>query len=477
MLSQGVVRMLFSGLAYLDQNMSPQLDLAKSYHVSKDFKTYTFVLRDCYWSDGSPITAHDFENSWKSALTPGYVSTNTNLYYFIKNAQKALSGAVPIHQVGVRALDNQTLRVELENPHPHFLNVVINSVFYPVHPTLLHQPLDARHLVSSGPFRLKNYIFQDQIILEKNPHYWEADQIQLKQLDYLIVKDAATALLMFEKGELDWVGDPLTRISIDAIPDLKAKGLLHTLPAAGTQWLFFNTNKYPLNNVNIRKALAYAVDRRKIMQDLFHDHDSSPALGLIPQILKKKRWHPWFQDNDIAKAKEYLQQGLKELEITAEELPSITIYYAMNTLWGKVIQAIQQMWEQNLGIKVKCEGCDGQLFIRQMYNYEHDIARFGWVMQYDDPANLLETFKLKNNRPNLTAWEDANYIRHTEAAYAEDEEEKWRHVEAAEKIFFDEMPSIPISEMVASYIEQPYVKGVSVNYLYQINFRWTTIEE
>jgi oligopeptide transport system substrate-binding protein len=477
MLSQGVVRMMFSGLAYLDQEMTPQLDLARSYSASKDFKTYTFILKKSYWSDGSLVTARDFEESWKTALTPTHASTNSNLFYFIKNAKKAMMQEIALDQVGVHALDDQTLVVELEKPHPHFLNVVINSVFYPVHKTLRDHIFNPKNLICSGPFRLKTYLLQDQIILEKNPHYWDADHIQLEGIDYVIIRDPATALIMFEKKQLDWIGDPLMRLSADAVPDLKSKGLLHTLPAGGTHWLFFNTDKYPLNNVNLRKALAYAIDRKKILTDLFHDDRTSPALGLMPQILKKKRWHPWFQDNDTKKAKELFEKGLKELRITAQELPPITLYYANNLLWSKVIQAIQQMWKEHLGIEVKCEGCDGQIFLKQIYSYTHDIARFGWVMQYDDPSNLLETFKFKHNRPNVTAWEDPRYIQHTDASYVEDEEEKWRHVEIAEKIFFDAMPSIPITEMFIGYIQQPYVKGVNVNYLYQINFRWTHLEQ
>lgn len=477
MLSQGVTRMLFSGLAYFNQSMSPELDLAKSYSVSHDFKTYTFVLRKSYWSDGSLITAQDFELTWKTALTPGFASTNSNLYHFIKNAKKAMLGQAPIDQVGVRALDDETLVVDLEIPHPHFLHVVINPIFSPVHKSQCQKLLNPNQLISSGPFRLKKYTLQDQIILEKNSHYWDADHIQLNQIHYLIVKDPATALLMFEKKELDWIGSPLMRISIDAVPDLKTKGLLRTFPVAGTFWLFFNTEKYPVNNINLRKALAYAIDRKKILTELFHEERTGPALGLIPRILKKERWHPWFEDNDTKKAQKYLNQGLQELGITLDELPPITIYYATNQLWSKVVQAIQQMWQQNLGVKIKCEGCETQLFFKQIYSYQHDVAQFGWVPQYDDPANLLETFKFKNLRPNITSWEDPRYIQHTEASYSDNEEEKWRQVEAAEQVFFDAMPSIPLTEMFAHYLEQPYVKSVNVNYLYQINFRWARIEQ
>lgn len=476
MASQGVVRMLFAGLAYLDQNLVPTLDLASSYRVSDDYKTYVFFLRDCNWSDGSPITAHDFEETWKTALTPAYSSANTNLFYFIKNAKKAYLGTVSIDQVGIQALDDKTLVVELEKPNPHFLNILINSVFSPVHKSMRYDRVNFNHLISSGPFTLKKYLVQNQIILVKNPQYWDADKIELQELDYFIIKDQGTALLMFEKEEVDWLGDPLTKLSSDAIPDLRKKGLLHVTEGAGTHWLFFNTKKFPYNNANIRKALSYAIDRKKILHDILHYDGATPPLGLIPKILKKEKWHPWFIDNDVKCAKESFAKGLKEMGITAEQFPVITINYATNMLWSTVLQAIQQMWIETLGVKVKNEGADSAIFVRNFSTQEFDIARMGWLMQYDDAVNLLDIFKYKNTQPNFTGWENPEYIRHAEALNNCSEAEKWEHIEAAEKIFFDEMPSIPMVDTIAFYLEHPYVKGVRVNHLFQIDFRWASIE-
>jgi oligopeptide transport system substrate-binding protein len=468
--------MLFGGIAYLDKNLVPQLDLVSSYRISDDSKTYTFCLRDCFWSDGSPITAADFEESWKAALTPAYSSANTNLFYFIKNAKKAVFGKVSLEQVGIHAIDDKTLVVELEQPNHNFLKILINSIFSPVHKSMRYEKANYNNLISSGPFRLRKYTFQNQIVLEKNPYYWNADQVHLDEIDYYVIKDHATALFMFEKKEVDWLGEPLTRISLDALPDLQSKGFLNWFQGAGTHWLFLNTDKYPLTNTNIRKALALAIDRQKIMQDVMHLNNPSPPLGLIPKILKKEKWHPWFQDNDIQAAKAYFAQGLQELGITAAEFPALTINYSINPLWAKVIQAVQQMWAENLGVRIKSEGIDSQIFIRKYYNHEHQIARLGWIMQFDDPASLLEIFKLKNSQPNYTGWEDSEYIRHADAAYGCSETEKWEHLEAAEKIFFDAMPSIPLTDSMGVYVKQPYVKDVFVNYLYQIDFRFAHIE-
>lgn len=476
MASQGVIRMLFAGLVYLDQNLVPQLDLANSYKVSDDFKTYTFFLKESHWSDGSLMTAQDFAETWKTALTPAYFSPNTNLFHFLKNGKKAYLGTVSIDQVGVKALDDQTLIVELEKPNPHFLNVLINSVFSPVHKSMRYDRPDFKHLVSSGPFQLKKYDLQNQIILNKNPYYWDTAKTQLDELDFFIIKDQATALLMFEKNEIDWLGEPLTKISSDAIPDLRKKGLLHYVQGAGTHWLFFNTTKFPYNNANIRKALSLSIDRHKIVTDILHYEHTALPLGLIPQILKKEKWHPWFKDNDVNQAKECFAKGLQELGITAKEFPVITINYATNQLWSKLLQAIQQMWIENLGVRVENQGTDAGIFVQKFTTQDFDIARMGWLIQYDDFVNMLDIFKYKNMQPNFTGWENPEYVQHAEAILSCSEEEKWEHAEAAEKIFFDELPSIPLFETSALYLEQPHVKGVHVNHLFQIDFRWASIE-
>ena len=474
--TQGVIRMLFAGLVYLDQNLVPQLDLASSYRVSDDFKTYTFFLKESHWSDGSAVTAEDFVETWKTALTPAYFSMNTNLFHFIKNGKKACLGTLSIDHVGLKALDDKTLVIELEKPNKNFLNVLINSVFAPVHKSMRYDQSDYNHFVSCGPFQLKKYAFKNQIVLNKNSHYWNAPQVQLDELAYLIVKDPTTALLMFEKKEIDWLGEPFMKIPMDAIPDLRTKGLLHSVQGAGTHWLFFNTQKFPYNNANIRKALSLAIDRERIIKNVMHYENSPAPLGLIPKILKKERWHPWFKDNDVALAKECFAKGLKELGLTAQDFPPLTINSGINAIWSTILQAIQQMWIENLNIRVNKKETDPALFYHQFSHQEFDIARMGWLIQYDDAVNMLEIFKYKNIQPNFTGWENPEYIRHTEAIASSSESQRWEHIEAAEKIFFDELPSIPIVEAAALYLEQPYVKGVHLNYLFQIDFRWASVD-
>jgi oligopeptide transport system substrate-binding protein len=474
--SQGVVRMLFTGLVRLGEDLNPRLELAESYQVSADFKTYVFTLKTSYWSDGSPITAYDFEQTWKAALTPAYSSPCTNLFFHLKNGRKASLGEISLEELGVKALNDKTLMIELELPNPHFLNVLINSIFSPVHESMRKTPPNACNLITSGPFRLKKYVFQDQIVLEKNTYYWNTKNLKLDELHYYIVKDPSTALLMFEKQEIDWLGDPLSKIAYDSIDSLRKRGLLHCDPSAGLQWMFLNTEKPPLNNTLIRKALAFAINRTQIMSEIMHIEGLTPSLSLIPKIIKKEKWHPWFVDNDIEQAKKLFAQGLQNLNLTLDTFPKLTITYA-STASDKILQAIQQMWKRHLGIDVVLERVDSPILYNKWYDQEYEITWLGWLLQYNDPINMLEIFKYKHTQPNYSGWENAEFVRHATASLAlAQEKDRWEHVEAAEKIFFDEMPSIPVSDYFVMHVAQPYVKGVWVNHLYQIDFDRAWIE-
>lgn len=474
--NQGVVRMLFAGLVRLEQDLTPRLELAESYRISPDYKTYVFTLKDCKWSDGSPITASDFENSWKAALTPAYSSAGTNMFFHIKNGRKAFLGQISIDQFGVKALDDKTLVIELENPNPHFLNILFHSVFSPVHKSMLYTPPNNAQLICSGPFCLKKHLFENQIVLEKNPSYWNSANVKLDELHYYIIKDRQTALAMFEKEELDWLGEPLTKIALESIPSLKAKGRLNSFPFAGQQWMFINTEKKPLSNVNIRKALSYAMNRKMIMKELLHLDEAQPTLGLIPKIVKKEKWHPWFVDNDVQEAKALFEKGLGELGLLGKPFPKIKISYHIATD-PKPIQAIQQMWKENLGIDVEVDAMDPSSLFNNWYSRNYDITWLGWIVPYNDPTCMMELFKYKNSQPNNSGWENSDFIRHAEASLSSgSESERLAHNEAAEKIFCDEMPSIPVYDTVAFYLQQPYVKDVVVNELYLVDFERAYLE-
>jgi oligopeptide transport system substrate-binding protein len=481
MLSQSVVRSLFAGLTYLDEKLVPQLDLAESYTISQDRKTYTFHLRNSKWSDGSTITAKDFEQSWKSLLLPAFASKHCDALRCIKNGEKVLAKDCSIEEIGIYAPNDKTLIVELEKPEPKFLEILSYSMFYPVHATMRDSELQPTpQMITSGPFRLKNYTFQTAITLEKNPHFFDANNIALEELQFFIISDKQTALFMFEKGELDFICEVTMKIPPNAIPSLKAKKQLHEVIAAGTHFLVINTQKFPMTNPNIRKAFAYAIDRTSIMENILCVDTSTPALGALPKNLKGDRWHPWFRDNDVKKAQECFAKGLEELKITKKEFPTITVFHVGTACPSSLMEAVQQMWARTLGCQVNYQGMDLPIFFDHLDNKTYAMGRVMYFPDSNDPVELLDFFTSKNSETDTTGWGCEKYNEEIKAAKAaiasNNETEKWQHIENAEKIFCDEMPAIPFLNCYASYIKHPYVKRIEVNSIYLINFRKVRIE-
>ena len=457
--------LLFDGLVRGNPDGSLTLSLAESYEISPDQKTYLFQLRDCYWSNGKPITAHDFEKSWKDVLDPAFPSLNAHLMFPIKNAEKAKRDQCALSEVGVRALDDKLLEVVLEQPVPYFLELVSFCVFFPISKEIdeAHKNWEnqvGEHFVCSGPFILKSWKHDNEIYLAKNESYHRKDEIQLDSIHYSMVKNEMTALQMFEKGEIDILGQPVLPLPADSLPDLIKKKLIKTRPMAATTFCAFNVNKFPFQNVHIRKAFALAINRQQIVNNITLLNEKI-ALEMIPPILKKKYLVHFFDDADLEQAKFLLQKGCDELGISKENFPEVTYYYSTSELHHKIAQAVQQQWLKNLGIKVKIENFDHKILMQKLYKKDFLLAQAYWIAQYNDPMNILERFKFKENTKNYPDWEDPEYIRllneSGKASITEEMRRKLLH--EAEKIFMDQMPIAPIFHWSSAFIAKPYVKS------------------
>jgi len=220
-----VMHMLYEGLMRTQADGLIAPALAESITISPDQKIYTFHLRSNVWSDGQPLTAKDFEQTWKSLLDPKFPSPNAYQLYVIKGAQAAKEGHASPDQIGIYTLDDSILKVELEKPTPYFLHLTATHFFYPVHPLLRQQPADASTLpdssvVTNGPFKLEKWSHHNELTAVKNIHYWDKNNVQLNRVQ-LVMLDNPTALHLFQNGELDWTGSPLSTLSVDALLSLR----------------------------------------------------------------------------------------------------------------------------------------------------------------------------------------------------------------------------------------------------------------
>lgn len=454
--------LLFEGLTRLNPDGSIRLAQAERFDLSQDKKRYTFHLRESLWSDGTLVTAYDFEKSWKDILDPRFPAANAQLFYPIKNANAAKKGLVPLSEVGIRALDERTLFVELDHPTPYFLELISFCVFFPVNHRI--DETDPRWAYNTGPlftsngyFVLKKWRHHGEIVLEKNPRYWNPKGVHLDEIRVSMVDNETTVLQMFEKGELDIVGQFLSPLPIDALPKLKAAGRLNVYPTSGTTFCAFNTATFPFSNKNLRKAFAYAMDRSEIVSNITQ-LDEIPALGAIPPILKKNRNRAFFKDHDAKGAKEFLEQGLKELGVKAEEL-HLTYLYSTSELEHKVAQALQQQWQKTLGIHVHLENSDHKILLDRLTKRNYMMAQTLWYAQYNDQMNLLERYKHKENVKNYAGWENLKFVSLLDLSFlAEDPKERLRILEQAEEIFMDELPIAPIFHKNAIHLLNPSIK-------------------
>lgn len=455
--------LLFERLTKTDENDKIVLALAEKVDISEDKMLYTFHLRDTTWSDGSPVTAEDFESAWKKNLDPTFPCPNAHLFYPIKNAEAAKKGLVQLDEVGIRAIDPKTLQVELNNPTPQFLAIVSFCSFSPVksgideeHPGWANGP--SEHYICNGAYTLRSWKHNHETVLVKNPMYWNCDALSIDTIQMSVIDNEMTALHMYENGELDMIASPLSPFPLDALRDYIHKEAFTLIKEPGTTVCFFNTEQFPFNNLNIRKAFALAVHRQEIVSNITQLGEEI-ATGPVPSILKDHN-HAFFKDNDIEKARHYLKLGLQDLGIEkASALDGIVYHYCSSEVSGKIAQTLQQQWFKALGVHVKIEQVEYKILLDKLAKRSYMAAQGIWLAQYQDQMNILERFKSKKNVKNYAGWENEAFTKLLEDSnYACTEEERLQILEKAESIFVDHMPVCPIFHWKTALLTQPYLK-------------------
>lgn len=456
--SVNVAHMLFEGLTKKNRMGALIKGIAKEITTSDNGLTYTFQLRESFWSDGSPLTAEDFAYSIMSIVSPEFPSPNASQLYVIKGAKEAKKGILPISELGVKVVDPQTLEIELEKPTPHFLELTSTYFFMPVKKSWgekdTNNPID---MPTNGPFTITEWQHNNSLSLSKNPHYWNSRTISLDGID-LIVVDENTALQMFERGNLDWIGSPISFIPPDAIPTLLSQKRLIISPADGVHLFRLNTEHPLLSNKKFRKALAYSINRKEIC-DHIAQANQQPAMAIVPPSFALQNL-PCFEDNNITEAWSLLQEAIKEEGVSIDELPKITLLYTQSDRNQKIVQAVQQQWKKSLGIEVTLEASDHAIFYDRMNRQDYDISIGSWYGDYRDPINFLEVFKYKQASTNNTLWENEEYINLLDqSAITSNEHERTNILSKAERLLMDEMPTIPIYFSTFNHMQRGVSNG------------------
>ncbi|WP_139490990.1 peptide ABC transporter substrate-binding protein [Brevibacillus dissolubilis] len=468
-----VIRATFDGLTRLDADAKPINSVASDVKVSDDQLTYTFTLRDSKWSNGEPVTANDFVFAWLRALDAKTASSYAYQLFYIKNGRAYNEGKVKAEEVGIKALDEKTLEVTLANPTPFFLELTAFYTYFPVNQKVVEANKDwamnADTFVSNGPFKMQSWEHKNSMVLVKNENYWDKDTVKLEKIDFSMIEDQNTELSMYDAGDLDWSGQPVSALPPDAIIPLKDSGKLIVKPKASTYYYKFNTERPPFNNAKIRKAFSYAIDRKSIADNIAQS-GQIPAMNLLPESMALKPGG-YFKDNDIENAKKLLAEGMKELNLTT--LPPITLTYNTSERHKKIAEAVQDQWKQNLGVDVKLENKEFKVFLDDQNTGNYMIARAGWNADFNDPINFLEMFYDKKGGNNDTLWENPKYRELLDQVAKETDAAKRKELfTQAEAILMDEMPIAPVFTDVNAWVQNDKLKGVQVDPLSFIDFKW-----
>ena len=443
---------------------------AESWSISDDGKEYIFKLnKNAKWSNGDPVTADDFVWSWKRILTASLGSQYPDMLYYLVGAYEYHNGQIDnFNEVGVKALDTHTLKVNLKNPTPFFIGLLSHYSTWPVHKetVLKHGDIDDRNgewtrpgnFVCNGPFQLKTWELNNKIVVEKNPHYYDASMVRLNEIHYYPVSNVMTEDRMFRAGQLHLTSSmPTQKCPIyieEKNPNLKID------PYMGTYFYRINTENETLSDVRVRKALAYSIDRQ-LLVDKVTQCGQIPAYSFTPP--GSNGYQPSTQipyDPVLAK------QLLAEAGYSSDNpFPKLEILFNTNEGHRKVALAIQQMWQNELGIEVELVNQDWKVYLSREMVGDFQISRAGWIGDYEDPNTFLDLMR-PNRGNNKTGWENMEFDALVEEANTiNDQEKRYELLNEAEKILIDNMPIIPLYTYVRVYQLSPDVKGFNPHIL------------
>ncbi len=468
---RNITATLFEGLTRSDpETLEARPGVAKNWEVSKDGLTYTFHLReDVTWSDGEPLDAHDFYASWHRMLAPQLGSDNSDQLYDVVNAEAFHKGQIKdFSKVGFRVIDDLTLEIKLNHPASFLLKTMASRTWVPVPSHVLEKFGDhlipgspwtrPGNIVGNGPFVLKEWKPHSYIEVERNPRYWNRDAVKLNGIRFIPMENQPAEEAAFRSGQLHKTERvPLTKI---AVYRRDAPEKLHIHPYSGVYFFNFNVNEPPFDNVLVRRALAMAVDRESLVENVTLAGEI-PAYHFTPEgiggYVSRAR-----TKLDFDEARRLLTEaGYPE----GKGLPPITLLYNTSENHRVIAEAIQQTWKHELGIDIKLENQEWKVYLDNMQHGFFQMSRAGLIMDPYDPSQFLRVFT-SDNGFNRTGWADPEYDRlYDEVMNTADETIRMELMQQMEKILTDAMPILPVYYYTNQYLMDPSVKGWADNLL------------
>jgi oligopeptide transport system substrate-binding protein len=464
--SGSVLVHVIEGLLRYDQDNRLAPGVAKRWEI--DEHGATFWLRpDARWSDGEPVTAHDFVFAWRLALDPANASEYAFILYPIKNGEAISSGKLPVESLGVRALDDHTLEVDFERPLAYFDKLTSFSTYAPIREDFYRSTdgaygADADKILYNGPFLISSWVHGASLKMDKNPHYWDADRIKLDVIDFAyITSDANATLNLFKDNKIAYA----TLLAENLNNAMEQRWQIRRFMDGSVFYIEFNhRDGRPTRNHHLRKAMQLATDSAELVYKVTKLPGYLPGVSLFPVWLKgvsgflREEYPANYPLMDLEQARWHLDQAKQELGL--DEIPPLILLTGDNPISSIQSEYYQQIFKKNLGLELKI---DKQIFkqrLAKMLSGDFDMVLAGWGPDYDDPltfADLFASWNL-NNRGRYQNPELDRLVR-----VAQNEQDKQLRTDAfgaIQKILVDDAVILPNYERGITYVTHPQLKGM-----------------
>ena len=462
-----VIRDLLEGLVNQDANGNTIPGVAESWETT-DNRVFTFHLRkDAKWSNGDPVTAEDFVYSFQRAVDPNTASPYS--WYLemttMINASDIIAGRKDKSTLGVKAVDAHTFEVTLESPVPYFVMMMGHTTVKPVHKATVEKYGDKwtkpEHFVGNGAFTVSNWVVNERIELVRNDQYWDNANTVLTKVTYLPIENQVAEMNRFLSGELDFTNElpneHFRRLQKEYPESVAIKGNLCSY------YYNFNTHKPPFDDVRVRKAISYTIDR-DIVANAILGQGQKPAYFLTPEIVanfspETPAYGKLSQKERNAKAKALLEEaGYNESHPL-----KFTLLYNTSENHKKIAVAIASMWKKNLGVDVVLENQEWKTYLETKKQGDFEAARAGWCGDYNEASTFTSLMEGKNTTGGIH-YKSAEYDKLTDAATrATSEEERKQLYYAQEALLTKDMPIAPIYQYVKARLVNPHVGGYAKN--------------
>ena len=462
-----VIRDLLEGLVNQDGDGNTIPGVAESWETT-DNKTFTFHLRkDAKWSNGDPVTAEDFVYSWQRAVDPATASPYAWYMEYTKmvNAKDIVAGKKDKSELGVKAVDANTLVVELDTAVPYFVMMMGHTTMKPVHQATVEKFGDQwtkpGNFVGNGAFAVDKWVVNERLVLKRNDQYWNNDKTVLNKVTFLPIENQVAEMNRFLSGEIDFTNELPTehfkRLKKEYAEDVSVAGNLCTY------YYIFNTKKAPFDDVRVRKAISYAIDRN-IVSDAILAQGQKPAYFLTPEITAG--FNPELPAYGKMSQKERNEEAARLLEEAGygKDNPlNFNLLYNTSENHKKIAVALGSMWKKTLGLKVTLENQEWKTYLSSKDSGDFEVARAGWCGDYNEASSFLTLMK-SNNTTGGVHYDSAEYDQIIDKALnsTSAEEREALYLEA-EALMAKDMPIAPIYQYVKSRLLNPHVGGFPTN--------------